>query len=182
VYSGIIVFSFGDFKKEIPFILELESKSALFDVSLKITSDDKKISLNKRADFEIEAFNFGDSGRVDVFLNYELKDLLGNVYNVRTESVAVETRASLSRSFFIPENIPIGTYVISAELTYGDQVAVASDSFEVIKSEISDKEKLYIVIILLLFVIICIVVYFHLRHSRLRDKIEKMKIKEVLKK
>jgi len=121
-------------------------KDSLFDISIAIPENYKKIEAGTELLASIKLVNLGSAGRIDVFLDYEVMDFNHNTILEKKETVAVETQANFVRTFAIPPNSPPGEYVLHARMIYADgKEAAAKHSFEVIKkANEADLRKYYL--------------------------------------
>ena len=136
IYPAKILFK-GPFKeKEVPTVIEVDSAEPLFDVDVEVLSGSKKLFPGQELLLEVNLINVRGFGRVDVVVEYSIKDLQGNVIATEHETLAVETQAKFTRSLSVPSDLKPGTYVAVAKVTYGDSVGVSSSLFEVIAKSI----------------------------------------------
>jgi hypothetical protein len=149
-------------------------KDSLFDISITIPENYKKIEAGTELLASIKLVNLGSAGRIDVLLDYEVMDFNHNTILEKKETVAVETQANFVRTFAIPPNSAPGEYVLHARMIYADGKEAAADhSFEVIKkaNEIDfRKHYLFAAIVIALAVIIFLGI-------KSRYFIEKIKLK-----
>jgi len=183
VYAGKIFISTQYGKKEIPIIYEVRTKKALFDVSLNIPAKYKILDQGDDLFFQVTVFNLGEIGKVDVLLEYEIKDFEGRIITAFSETVAVETQASFSKVIKLPKDIKRGDYVILARAKYGLTVATASDLFSVGRV----KEifvQYYIAVGIFVIIILLIVIIYILKRKRLKKVIssQNKKLKQVYEK
>lgn len=84
----------------------------------------------------IKLVNLGGEKRIDVILDYTIENSIGNTILNKQETVAIETQASLVRYFTLPEGLPEDIYSINVVMSSldGKVYAIASDSFEVVKT------------------------------------------------
>ena len=165
LYLGKIIISSGSIKKEILIAIEVESEGVLLDARAGIMEDYKDILPGEKIVSEIRLFNLGDPGRKDIFIEYSIKDYDGNEIVRETESLAIETQTTFVKEISIPKSAKPGEYILYVKATYDGKIASASDNFEIVSSKITDREKLYIVIIIVLSVIISLIFYLSIRHS-----------------
>ena len=118
-------------EKEITTIIEVDSAHPLFDVDVNVLPDTKKILAGEEIVMEINLFNVRGFGRVDVTVEYSIKDLQGNLLSTEHETLAVETEAKFTRKVLVPSNLRPGTYVAFVKVIYADSTGISSDVFEV---------------------------------------------------
>lgn len=131
VYTGGIKIKGGAIEKIINTIIEVESAKPLFDVDVEVLPQYKSIFPGEDVFMEVSLFNVRGFGRVDVVLEYSIRDFKGNIIATEHETVAVETQAKFSRELQIPADIEPGTYIASVKVTFEDSVGISSDLFEV---------------------------------------------------
>ena len=130
-------------------LLVLALGAGLFGLSLFFISQDKSPAhlLDLKADliqnrvasggtlpFTVELSSLGSSTRYDVALSYYIIDDADHIVTSETETVAVETRASVRAEVDLPDTIPPGTYSLRVNARYGDQRATASQQFTLEKA------------------------------------------------
>ena len=129
-------------------------KDSLFNVGIDIPQEYKKIEPGEKLLTSIKLINLGAEKRVDVFLDYEIKDINGNLVLSQSETAAVETQANLVRYFTLSQNIPNGYYEIFAKLKYKDKEAMAKSSFEVANNKYLIGNYIYLISGLFILVIL----------------------------
>ena len=171
VYTGKVFIKTQYSEKELPVIYEVATKKALFDVSLNIPARYKSLEAGDDLFFQVTLFNLGEVGKVDVLMEYEVKDFNGKVVASLTETVAVETQASFSKTIKLPYDIKTGDYVVLARAKYGLTVATASDLFTIGKKE--ERFVQYTILIgILIIILILILIVYELRKIRRRIKLK----------
>ena len=136
VYTGRITLKSPSVEKEINTIIELESAEPLFDVDIEVLPDSKKILAGKELLLDVNLFNIRGFGRVDVGVEYIIKDFKGNIVAAEHETLAVETQVKFSRALLVPSDLRPGTYAVFAKVAYADSVGTSSAIFEVNAKEI----------------------------------------------
>jgi uncharacterized membrane protein YgcG len=131
IYPGKITLKSPSSRKEIAAIVEVDSAQPLFDVDVEVLPDSKKVYPGQEVSLDVSLFNVRGFGRVDVEIEYSIKDLKGNVIAAEHETLAVETQAKFTRRILVPSYLEPGSYVAFAKVTYADSVGVSSDLFEV---------------------------------------------------
>jgi len=131
--NSILIFAQMHFKEN----RELTSieKNSLFDILIDIPSQYQKIEINDDILFSIKLVNLGSEGRIDVLLDYGIKDKNNNLLLHKTETIAVETQATFVRQLDLTGISP-GKYKIIGKITYADgKIAETTNSFEIVESE-----------------------------------------------
>ena len=89
----------------------------------------------------------GSSGRIDVILNFEIRDSDDDPLITKTETVAVETQANFVRTFTIPSDAELGKYSLKVKLTYADgKEAAAESSFEIVNKITAISRTVYYIL------------------------------------
>jgi uncharacterized membrane protein len=81
-----------------------------------------------------------------------MRDDNGNTILNETDTVAIQTQASLVKNFKIPSDAPLGDYILYVRADYSGKVASASAEFKIVN--VSTKDKIYIITIFSLVLII----------------------------
>ena len=131
IYPGRILFKSPSTEKEIAAVIEVDSAEPLFDVDVEVLPASKNVFPGKEILLEVNLFNVRGFGRVDVAVEYSIKDLTGNLVATEHETLAVETQAKFTRALSIPSDLKPGTYVAFAKVIYSDSIGTSSDLFEV---------------------------------------------------
>ena len=131
MYLGKVLVLVEGVEKEILIAVEIESKKALFDVGVRVPRKFLYVLPGDELLTEVELYNLGEEKRVDVVLEYFIRDFEGNVIVSEEETLAVETRTSFIKTFEIPENIKRGRYLFYTRIIYDEQLASASAWFNV---------------------------------------------------
>lgn len=131
IYPSKITFKSPSAEKEIATIVEVDSAQPLFDADVAVLAGSKKIFPGEEIILEVNLFNVRGFGRVDVSIEYAIKDLQGTLIASEHETLAVETQAKFTRSLSVPSDLKPGTYIAAAKITYADSVGIGSDLFEV---------------------------------------------------
>ncbi len=183
IYTGKILLKGPSIEKEVNALIEVDSAEPLFDVDIEVLPDSKKIFPGEELSLEANLFNVRGFGRVDVVVEYSIKDFNGNVLATEHETLAVETQAKFVRRILVPSDLRPGTYAVFAKVIYADSIGISSDLFEVKAKTITLYPipiKDYKVLLLLAGVIIAgIVIFSAYRFSHPKKKIVKTKVDEV---
>ena len=111
--------------------LLFDSTKQLFDVDIHVLPEYKKIFQGDEILLEVNLFNVRGFGRVDVVVEYYIKDFNGNVLATEHETLAVETQAKFTRRLLVPSDLKPGAYAAFVKVIYGESTGVSSDLFEI---------------------------------------------------
>ncbi|MBI2451568.1 hypothetical protein HYV50_00650 [Candidatus Pacearchaeota archaeon] len=167
LYLGKIVIFSGTSSKEILFSIEVESKKPLFDVSARILDEYLKVKPGEKLLVEISLFNLAGIGKVDVLLDYEIRDSEGNVITKEQETVGVETQTKFVKTFIIPVDEQLGEYIFYTAAKYDGQTGSSSASFEVISDKYGFSYR-WLVILFVIIVILLVILARKIRQARNR--------------
>jgi len=131
VYIGKISVKTDSYQKEVPVIVEIESKNVLFDMNLNPVARDRSVTQGSSTTFEIRVFNLQSIESFNIKMDFLVKDVNGNTIISESESVVVKTQASFFKTLKIPENLKTGNYVFVAKASLGNSVGTASYLFEI---------------------------------------------------
>jgi hypothetical protein len=117
---------------------------------------------------QVTMIPMGDNVRLDVTLNYSIKNINGTSYTTKSETLLVTSQQTLAREFQTG-NLPIGNYTIDLELIYPYGIAPSSAHFEVVQNKTSlFSEIVYWLLIAIVITSILILVLIIIRVVRLR--------------
>ena len=176
IYTAKIVVETGGIQKELPVVIELETKKKLFDIKLDVPAEYTEVLAGESIPLTVTLFNIGLAGVVDVNIVFRLKDLEDNIILETEEIIAVETRASLYNEMVMPDNLETGKYVITAEIRYADTVSTASYVVSVVKKKIGLETVIFYMAFLLAGIIAVIILfnYYNNRASSERKRLAEL--------
>jgi len=162
---------------------EQVENNSFFDIFITIPQNYEKVELGAELLANVKLINLGSSGRVDVLMVYEIKDVDDKPIITKKETVAVETQANFVRTFDIPQDAETGAYKIYAKIIYADgKEAAAEASFEIVKPS-SQKTKDYLIYGSLAVIILAILIYLSIKSKVIIDRIKmKLQIRSIVKK
>jgi uncharacterized membrane protein len=149
LYLGSILFTSNGASIPVFVALEIESSNPLLDVAINLPNT--QFSPGDTMLAGITLYNLGSTFG-DVSVNYIMEDESGNVILNQSDTVAIQTQTSYIKSLLIPSNAALGHYILYVRANYIGKIASASTGFDLVS--ISNKEKIYIIIIIGLVVII----------------------------
>ena len=156
--------------KEILVSANVQSKELLFDAIIAVPEQDKNIDLGSQLDVQITLIPMGEDPRVDVTLNYVVKDYNGKTYLEESETILVEGQKNFQKR--IPTSgLPTGNYIVGLEVVYPNGVAASSSHFQVVKKEPFSIKNILIVFIAIVLIALIVVVYLFISYRNRRKKI-----------
>lgn len=141
--SGIILFRTRNYEYELPVVINVKSKNFLFDVSISVFEQFKRVYSGTPVRVQANLLQVGPKEAVDVLATYVIKDYLGNVHLEEKETFAVLREKSYVKEFSTAGLLP-GKYIVGLEIIYPSEFATASSSFEIIQEK-SSKIKLVLI-------------------------------------
>ena len=108
---------------------ETEETGPLFDIKVNLVEDSEKLAPGDELTSEILLYNFGDLSPVDVVLNCELNNYNisdNRTYDMFEETLAVDVQTSIIRNMNVPEDTPLGTYLVECSINYNDEIEISS--------------------------------------------------------
>jgi hypothetical protein len=163
IYTGKILIG----GVEILVSLNVKTKLLLFDSNIVILNSDYRISQGNALKTKVELTPLGDKERLDVNLNYIIKNYQGKVYLTKSETLLVENKVDFMRNFDTGQ-LPVGDYIIGLTLIYPGGTAPSSAHFEVIRKTPEDifATIIFFLILLILAITILIVALLIIKNGR----------------
>ncbi len=142
----------------IPVSLNVKTKLLLFDSNIVVLNRDYLVAQDSDLRTRVTLIPMGDPERLDVTLNYVIKDYSGKVYLTQSETVLVEKKMNFRKNFGTG-SLPLGKYIVGLELVYSGGVAPSSAHFEIVQKTATDflGSLMFILIILILLLAIFII-------------------------
>jgi hypothetical protein len=151
--AGVITIS----DKTVLTSLDISTELLLFDSNIIVLNKDYKVEKGKELKTQVTLIPLGDKKRLDVTLNYEIKDFNNKVYLTKSETLLIEEELNFKRDFDTGP-LPLGDYVVALELIYPNGVAPSSASFKVVEKEGIFGSLIFYLIVLILIIGICILI------------------------
>ncbi|MCK4647547.1 hypothetical protein KAT24_01290 [Candidatus Pacearchaeota archaeon] len=142
---------------KIPVSLNIKTKLLLFDSNIVVLNRDYKVSQGSDLRTRVTLIPMGDPERLDVTLNYVIKDYSGKVYLTQSETVLVEKKVNFRRNFGTG-SLPLGKYIVGLELVYSGGVAPSSAHFEIVQKTATDFLGSLMFILLIAILILAILI------------------------
>jgi hypothetical protein len=118
--------------KTIPVFIHVTSNPLWFDSNIIVLNRNYQVSRGEKLRTRVELIPMGEPSRLDVTLNYIIRDALGKIYLTKSETLLIEQKMNIDREFSTGM-LPIGNYIIDLQLIYPNGVAPSSAHFEVVK-------------------------------------------------
>ncbi len=161
-YVGKIIIG----NKQVLVSLNIKTKLLLFDSNIIVLNKDYKVAQGGKLRTQVTLIPMGDEDRLDVTLNYEIKDYDGNIYLTQSETLLVERQMNFKRDFGTGM-LPLGQYIVGLELVYPNGVAPSSAHFDVVERVPIDFGNLvFYLIIAILAISILIVISLIIRKRK----------------
>lgn len=160
-YTGKIIID----GKTVSVALNVKTKLLLFDSNIVVLNEDYQVPQGQKLKTKVTLIPLGDKERLDITLNYEMKDYDGNVYLTKSETLLIEDRVEFKRNFDTGM-LPLGKYIIGLELVYTGGVAPSSAHFEVIEPVVAFGKLILFLIIAILILAILILLILIIRYLK----------------
>jgi len=149
----------------------VKTKLLLFDSNIIVLNKDYRIEQGDKLRSMVTLIPLGDEDRLDVTLNYVIKDYNNKIYLTKSETVLVEKQINFKRNFDTGQ-LPLEKYIIGLELVYPGGVAPSSAHFEVVERIILIGEISLYLITAILLILIIIVIFLIIRHLKKKKQQE----------
>ncbi|MBW2988784.1 hypothetical protein KY358_00535 [Candidatus Woesearchaeota archaeon] len=103
---------------------------ALFDISLTIPAESRRLAPYETLLVQLDLINFGGPGRTDTSISYIITNSFGDILTIEHERRAVETQESFFREIDV-SNLQYGDYTLFVEMLYSNTSAIASGEFSI---------------------------------------------------
>lgn len=147
---------------DIPVTINVKTKLLLFDSNIVVLNKDYIVVKGDDLKTRVTLIPIGEKERLDVTLDYTIRDYSGKVYLTQKETMLIEKKINFDRNFGTG-SLPIGRYVVGLQLKYPNGVAPSSAHFEVVtRTPVTFGQIvlwLIILIIIIAIIIIIIIVY-----------------------
>ena len=153
-YVGNILIETPSKTYEVLTSINVQSLESLFDVSLQL--DENKLPAFKGGSiwFTTSISNLGEEKGVPIGIKYTIKDSNGKIIFEGEGTDIIDTYLEKNGKIKLPNNIPLGKYVLSVMIDYEGKAAVSSASFEVQKRKIITAQNILITIIVIITILI----------------------------
>jgi hypothetical protein len=155
--TGIFTGSINIGNQQVLVSLDIKTKIILFDSNIVVLNRGYKVSSSEQLKTKITIVPMGDKERMDVILNYAIKDLSGKVYLTHSETVLIDNRLDLNRNFDV-SSLSLGKYLVSLQLVYPNGVALSNAQFLIVKQTPQNFLGFVMFILIVAMIIVLIVI------------------------
>ncbi|MCK5624305.1 DUF4215 domain-containing protein [Candidatus Pacearchaeota archaeon] len=154
----------------IPVSLNVRTKLLLFDSNIIVLNENYLVEQGDKLRTQVTLIPMGEKERMDVTLNYVIKDYQGKTYLTKSETLLIDEKIEFKRNFATGA-LPLGTYIVGLELIYPNGVAPSSAHFEVTeRTPISIFGKIIFFLIILIIIILILLIIFLIKRERDKKK------------
>lgn len=168
LYLGKIIVSSEGIEEEILVAVNVNSKNALFDVIIEIPDNFLQIFPGEDVIANIKLFEIEKIGKIDVIIEYGIRDRGGNLITSEKETIAVEKQANFVKSLKTPDDVEDGDYLFYINVEYNGQIASASEWFSISRGGISgiQIQQYMVFMVLVVMMVIIIILFREIRNIR----------------
>ena len=162
---------------EVLVALNVKTKLLLFDSNIVVLNSGLKVPRGEQLKTLVTLIPLGDPERLDVTLNFIIKDYTNKVYLTKSETLLVTNLTELRRNFDVGLLEP-GDYVVGLQLVYPNGVAPSSAHFRVVeKTAMTFFGKVILFLIMMILIIgIFILIILIWRRRKKKDEEKKTTI------
>jgi len=166
IFTGKIVIG----NEEVLITLNIRTKLILFDSNIVVLNENFQVPQGEKLKTLVTLVPLGDPERLDVTLNFVIKDYNNKIYLTKSETLLVEKQMELNRNFDTGF-LPLGDYIIGLELIYPNGVAPSSAHFQVTSPVgIFGKIVLYLISLILLLAIFILIILIWRRRKKKEEE------------
>ena len=158
--------------KEVLVSLNVKTKLLFFDSNIVVLNPELKVTQGGQLKTLITLIPLGDPERLDVTLNFVIKDYTNKVYLTKSETLLVTNLTELRRTFDTGLLAP-GDYVVGLQLVYPNGVAPSSAHFRIVpKTAMSffGKIVLFLIIMILMVGIFILIILIWRRRKKKEEQ------------
>lgn len=149
--------------------LNVKTKILLFDSNIVVLNKDFRVHQGQELQTLVTLIPLGDPERLDLTLNFLIKDYQNKVFLTKSETLLVDRLTELNRNFDTGI-LPIGDYIVGLELVYPNGVAPSSAHFQVTPPiSFLGRLVLFLILMIIIVLILIIVILIWKRRKKKRD-------------
>ena len=143
--TGKIVLTSGSLSEEIPVVINVKTENFLFDVQISVLDRFRTVLAGDALKAQVNLLQVGHRDKVDVLVNYIIKDFEGKSYLEESETFFVLEAKDYVKEF-PTHNLEPGSYIIGLEVLYPGAFATSSAQFEVQGGIFGGKQGIILII------------------------------------
>ncbi|MDP3986638.1 MAG: hypothetical protein Q8P81_00225 [Nanoarchaeota archaeon] len=150
--------------------LNVKTLLLLFDSNIVVLNEEYTVKQGGELNTLVTLIPMGEPSRLDVTLDFEIRDYSGKVYLTKSDTLLVTEYVNVERNFDTGM-LPAGSYIIGLNLIYPGGVAPSSAHFIVAEREVSGivGKIMFFIVILILLIVIALIVMFIVKRIRNRE-------------
>ncbi len=168
IHTARIIVNTGTLSKYVNVIVEISELRPLFDVKSELSEE--VITRGRALGSEINLVNIGDLQRVDVKIEYFIEDYKGKRIKLKEETIGVEGKETIRRSFTIPYYIESGDYLFIVKVDYLGNVASGANQFTIVERGTAFYVGLGVAVLLIILIIMVLIVFVYKLRKRNRRR------------
>ena len=148
--------------------MDVKTKLLLFDSNIVVLNPGLKVTQGGALNTLITLIPLGDPERLDVTLNFMIKDYTNKVYLTKSETLLVTNLTELKRTFDVGL-LTSGDYIVGLELIYPNGVAPSSAHFRIVEKRTTTlfgNITLFLVIMILVVAIFILLILIWRRRKK----------------
>ena len=162
VRTGKIILNTDGLIKAVNIILNILGES-LFD--LQSALEDNTLTKHQKIQSKIKMIDVSNLGKVNVLLEYFIKDFSDNEIKLAQENVEVSGSLIIERAFSIPSELKKGEdYLFYVKLSYSDGIAISKNPFRIVGF------PFLIIFLLIFFVVFLLIIFIFKKKKKLKKK------------
>ena len=152
---------------DITVTMNVKTKLLLFDSNIVVLNKDYLVVKGDDLKTRVTLIPLGEKERLDVTLDYKIRDYTGKIYLTQKETMLIEERINFNKNFGTG-SLPIGRYVVGLELKYSNGVAPSSAHFEVVtRVPITfGSIVLWLIILIIIIAVIILIIILYKRRKK----------------
>jgi hypothetical protein len=148
--------------------LDISTELLLFDSNIVVLNKGLEVTQGGQLKTLVTLIPLGDSKRLDVTLNFVIKNYANKIYLTKSETLLITNLTQVTRNFDTGLLLP-GDYVIGLTLVYPSGIAPSSAHFKVVGKSVMSffgKVVLFLIILILIIAIVIIIILIWRRRKK----------------
>ncbi|MFP4400437.1 MAG: hypothetical protein ACLFPQ_01020, partial [Candidatus Woesearchaeota archaeon] len=168
VFMGQVLIRSGKSSKGVNVILDLKEKNPLFDLEVDCLHD--SVDAGDSIGAVINVINMGELENFDIYVNHAIRDLDGETYISREESIAITKKLETVLELDVPKDLPDGQYAYYVQIRYNNVTASGYDLFTVGENLFWKLDFKKIAIVALIIFVLALITAFVMEYKKKVDE------------